>query len=389
MMVGKSLALLSGKGGSGKTSLALSMASMLSDCGIKVLVVDCDLSTNGATYFYESNLSGQKKKIVSFFDVLIGEKYEAEYEFIRINENFDFLPSVDQITSKNIITYTYHKDDKFILMDFIQYITEQYDVILFDCQAGYVDLLKILLPYVDLNLFVMEADAISSASIRSLYLKIGDIITEKKVYQVFNKATSEEYEIYSKISGGTVFTNIETVMFDWKIRKAFSIAQIPDMNNTSVDYGMQIFNICRILFPEETIHEKLMKYESAVKLNEYMAKKELLETEIRGSSRQFEKIRLHFFKYFNIIIVPIMTILMIFFLDNKMLNILYESTTALILFGASMVGIWASICLVFYDTIKDRKYRYTDLKKNKRDLEKIENEIEQKKRILESLKKDS
>lgn len=41
----KVLALLSGKGGSGKTTLALSIASMLSNCCLKVLLVDCDLST--------------------------------------------------------------------------------------------------------------------------------------------------------------------------------------------------------------------------------------------------------------------------------------------------------------------------------------------------------
>ena len=121
-------------------------------------------------------------------------------------------------------------------------------MIIFDCQAGYTDVLKLILPITDINLVVMEADAISSAAIRSLYLKIRDLLNEKKIYQVFNKATDEEYTLYSKISGGTVFTNIETVRFDWKIRKAFSVAEIPNMKKSSADYGVQIFGICRILF---------------------------------------------------------------------------------------------------------------------------------------------
>lgn len=45
------IAFLSGKGGSGKTTLALSMADLMSKCKIKTLLIDCDLSTNGATYF--------------------------------------------------------------------------------------------------------------------------------------------------------------------------------------------------------------------------------------------------------------------------------------------------------------------------------------------------
>ena len=51
------LSLLSGKGGSGKTTMALSMSVLLSECGVKTLLIDCDLTTNGATYFYEDDLS--------------------------------------------------------------------------------------------------------------------------------------------------------------------------------------------------------------------------------------------------------------------------------------------------------------------------------------------
>ena len=43
---------MSGKGGSGKTTLSLTMAYMLSSCNLNVLLVDCDLSTNGATFFF-------------------------------------------------------------------------------------------------------------------------------------------------------------------------------------------------------------------------------------------------------------------------------------------------------------------------------------------------
>ena len=152
-------------------------------------------------------------------------------------------------------------------------------MIIFDCQAGYTDVLKLILPITDINLVVMEADAISSAAIRSLYLKIRDLLNEKKIYQVFNKATDEEYTLYSKISGGTVFTNIETVRFDWKIRKAFSVAEIPNMKKSSAGYGVQIFGICRILFREESVQAKLDKYEVAIDLNREIEKKVMLESE--------------------------------------------------------------------------------------------------------------
>lgn len=262
----KIVTLLSGKGGSGKTTLALSMASLLSDCGIKVLLVDCDLSTNGATYFYENKLADSDDKVISFSDVLY-KREDAFKKMITINECMDFMPSIVRITKKNTGTYQYDTKDMEIMQCFKNLYEKKYDVILFDCQAGYTDILKLLLPIVDINLVVMEADAISSASIRSLYLKIGEYLNDKNIYQIFNKATEEEYQVYSKLSGGTVFTNIETVRFDWKIRKAFSVAEIPDLKQSSANYGVQIYNICRILFKEEKIQAKINKYGIVLEMN--------------------------------------------------------------------------------------------------------------------------
>lgn len=252
----KTISFISGKGGSGKTTMALSIASILSKCGIKTLLIDCDLSTNGATYFYEDKLSTKKKPILSFYDVLFSENSKKN-NLVQINEFYDFMPSITQVTKKSTKMFSYKNDSN---IPIYSEICQNYDVVLFDCQAGYTDILKLVLPISDISLIVMEADAISSAAMRSLYLKIGDLVNDKKIYQVFNKASKEEYEIYSKVSGGTVFTNIETVMFDWKIRKAFSVSKIPDMENTSANYGEQIYNICSILLPQDTIQEKLNKF---------------------------------------------------------------------------------------------------------------------------------
>lgn len=272
----KTISFISGKGGSGKTTLALSIASVLSKCGIKTLLIDCDLSTNGATYFYEDRLSTKKNTILSFYDVLFNENSKRT-KLVRINEFYDFMPSITQITKKNTKMFSYKNDSSIpVYTD----ISQKYDVVLFDCQAGYTDILKLILPISDISLIVMEADAISSAAMRSLFLKVGDIVNDKKLYQVFNKASKEEYEIYSKVSGGTVFTNIETVMFDWKIRKAFSVSQIPDMENTSANYGRQIFNICSILLPQDTILDKLNRFKSTLDIHEFQEKENAIKSQI-------------------------------------------------------------------------------------------------------------
>lgn len=311
----RSITFLSGKGGSGKTTLALSMASLLSSCGVKTLLIDCDLSTNGATYFYEERLSS-KRNILSFFDILFSDMNQSNIdpkkEFIQINEFYHFIPSITQITKNITKTYSYKFGNK---LSFLKELRRDYDVILYDCQAGYTDILKLILPTSDANLIVMEPDAISSAAMRSLYLKIGNIVNDKKMYQVFNKSSAEEYEIYSKVSGGTVFTNIETIKFDWKIRKAFSVSQIPDMENTSAGYGQQILNVCSVLLPNESIKEKLDKYKTALEshsLHEQEAHIKMSIQDLKQEKRQKQR-KLNRSLLYGLTIILSLTLVVVFY----------------------------------------------------------------------------
>lgn len=362
----KILALLSGKGGSGKTTLALSMSSMLSKCGIRVLLVDCDLSTNGATYFYEDRLPEHNRNTISFYNIIfgIGDQEGA----INIDKNMDFIPSITQITKQNTETYSYRENDEKILKNMKANYDEKYDIIIFDCQAGYTDSLKLILPIVDINLVVMEADAISSSAIRSLYLKIGDFLNDRKVYQIFNKATDEEYQIYSKISGGTVFTNIETVKFDWKIRKAFSVAEIPDMEITSANYGIQIYNICKILFKEESIQSRLNKYQVVIEINKNLEEEKLLENKIsklQEETNKSNKKRSRLVLTLGIT-TSVIALCSSFFtmIDNKIF--LNSETENFLLLICLLVCILFCCAFVLYSTlenVKERKsqYRQTDL----------------------------
>lgn len=355
----KVLALLSGKGGSGKTTLALSIASMLSNCHLKVLLVDCDLSTNGATYFYEGKMSGKTDILGSFYQIFIKNENKID-SLLKINEYMDFMPSIVKISKTNSESYQYNQKDSNQIMSIDKKIREKYDIIIYDCQAGYTDVLKLLLPYVDVNLVVMEADAISSAAIRSFYLKIGDLLNEKKIYQIFNKATDEEYEIYSKISGGTVFTNIETVMFDWKIRKAFSVAEIPDMEKTSARYGEQIYNICKVLFNEEKIQKKLKRYDVIIKLN----KNEELEKELKNAISEQKKERhsskIKLIKVMYILLVPtlVASMLLIFsqVVDKTIFyNNMGSSMNISIAVLAALLSMGISI-LMLNDVTKEKRY---------------------------------
>lgn len=358
----KTLALLSGKGGSGKTTMALSMATMLSKCGIKVLLVDCDLSTNGATYFYESKLiNDSKTHIISFYDILYNN---YNYDLIcnsgiKINSYFDFIPSVSQITEENTITFSCQFEKETGWKQFYKKIYSKYDIVLFDCQAGYTDMLKLILPEIDSCLFVMEADAISSSAIRSLYLKIGSVISSKKVYQVFNKATPEEYEIYSKLSGGTVFTNIETVTFDWKIRKAFSIVQVPDLDNTSAQYWEQIYNICKTLFLDETVQKHIQKFNIQLKMLKSLEEEEKIQREMLALKNEKRMNKKTDFIIYIITIAVTMSMIFTFYLaiKNQILNFsIFSNDLAVFCLVMTVLGITLSAIGLFFNFREKKTY---------------------------------
>ena len=385
-MNAKSLALISGKGGSGKTTLGLSLASLLSRCNIKVLLVDCDLSTNGATYFYEKKLSEVKESITCFSDIIYNDNC-SNIKCLNINQYYDFLPSIITITSKQKISMCISSN----IDAFFKQVSSKYDVIIFDCQAGYSDVLKNLLPIIELNLAVMEADAISSSAMRSLYLKIGKLLNDRKIYQVFNKATSEEYEIYSKLYGGTIFTNIETVMFDWKIRKAFSVAQIPDMENTSANYGMQLLNISNILFPETSIQNKLKKFSTILEINKHYEEIKLLKEKISDINEKKEKQKKNFLRKAYTTIIPMMSMMLVIiysisFLeelsDNNMMNVFLLS----LIVGICAVSMLFSFFIVF-DLRGEQKDLYTKLSAYRNELENHMKAKEELKNELDSIKK--
>jgi len=278
------MAFLSGKGGSGKTTLALSMAELLCRCGIKTLLIDCDLSTNGATYFYEAQLNewngDSTAKVPSFYDILNGNDNSTLCTF-EVKPQLEFIPSISEISGKYLTKLEKSNPEvERHLGNFVDWVKEKYDVVLFDCQAGYSEFLPTLLPRMDVDLFVLEADNISASAMRSLHLKIGDHLGRAQLYQVFNKATEEEFEIYSKIAG-TFFTNIGTLLFDWKIRQVFSRSQIPDLENTSEQYGWDLCNTCKVIFRDKATQGRLNRFSAEIQYRRLKKEKMQKELELK------------------------------------------------------------------------------------------------------------
>lgn len=284
-MTNYTIAFLSGKGGSGKTTLALSMASLLAECGLKVLLIDCDLNTNGATYFFEKELANyEDQDLISFSALRSPSQWNRLQEMKALTASYDFVPSVTKINTELGAFPKLTVSEQLMFNKTIASFKKQYNFILFDCQAGYNDALELIMPCVDLSLTVMEADAVSSSAARALFWRIGRYMQNKDSFQIFNKATSEEREIYSKVSGGTLFTNLGCISFDWQVRKAFSMLNAPSINNLGLEYIKQLYQLCRDLFGDSNTLNSLKVFQTKIEILETIEEEDKVMAKIESIS---------------------------------------------------------------------------------------------------------
>jgi len=238
----ESLAIISGKGGSGKTILAISLAQLFASCGKRVLLVDCDMSTHGATYFFENMLS-EKNKYCTFSEILFGD-YEPNKEILRAAYNIQFVPSHVEFPAK-LLNKSIVDNDDYNIDIIISWITEREkcDIVIYDCQAGYSIATNLVTRYSKKKLAVVEADAISTSSLRVLYSQLSEQLDAGITYQVFNKVSKEEQDSYSKVIFGTLFTNLTPILFDWNVRRAFLTNDLPNIGASTPILTNSIYNL--------------------------------------------------------------------------------------------------------------------------------------------------
>lgn len=124
----KKVAIFNQKGGVGKTTTAINLASALSSLGEKVLVCDIDSQANAT-----SGLGFDKENIpLSIYDSLIEDKNISDVIQQTEYENLHLLPSNIELAGSEVdITNMVNRES--ILKNKIQEIDSKYNYILIDC----------------------------------------------------------------------------------------------------------------------------------------------------------------------------------------------------------------------------------------------------------------
>lgn len=164
-------------------------------------------------------------------------------------------------------------------------------------------------------------------------------------------------------------------MFDWKIRKAFSIAQIPDMERTSARYGEQIYNICKILLNEEKIQEKIKKYNIIIRINKNQEQEKILRGKINEQNTERQHSKNKMIKTIYTLIVPMfMTLILMVFWQMVEKSFLYEKKddiiTLIISVIVSLMTMVVSI-ISLNDITKEKRNRLREMNIDSKKLDEV------------------
>jgi len=190
----KIISVCSGKGGTGKSFLALNFGYKLSRLNKKVLVVDFDFNFSNLHLMINeisenpiSNLFLQK----SSFDELIF-KYTENLHFIFGDSGSSEFPKLNN----DLLEYF------FIHLD---YISNEYDYIILDSSAGADDLVIYQLSRSDINLIVASPEPTAVMDAYVLIKVITENLEQPRNFVVINKADNKE-------EGEQAFKNLNTAV---------------------------------------------------------------------------------------------------------------------------------------------------------------------------------
>lgn len=119
-------AIASGKGGVGKTTFALNTGAVLSELGMRTLVIDCDIGMANLGLL----INTVSKKIVSMHEILAG-KVEDD-----VSKAISQTPYGVDVLLSGISISGFQQADPDKLRDVVGKLVDEYEVILLDSPAG-------------------------------------------------------------------------------------------------------------------------------------------------------------------------------------------------------------------------------------------------------------
>ncbi len=191
----KTISVTAGKGGVGKTSVAVKMAKVLANKGYKVLLLDCD--TNLSNTVVKMGLP-----ITSYFYDLISAQRDFD-DCLHKDGNLHLLAGCNG----SIDMFNKSLEIDRIIIDILVNHEKEYDYIILDCPAGITKETLTLNAYSDYRFVVVTPDKSSVTDSYSLIKILNKEFGVNENHLLINKISSEpQYQRMIKTLSETVET---------------------------------------------------------------------------------------------------------------------------------------------------------------------------------------
>lgn len=206
--MGRIIAIASGKGGVGKTTVTANLGIALVQRGLKVLLVDADVAMANLSLLF-----GMQSSPITLHDVLLGESnvYDSIYEGPG---GVNFIPS-------GLSMESYRRVDPERLEGVIKQVADNYDFVLLDAPPGIEKNVMAALAAAEEVLLVTMPDSLSVADVLKTKI-VAQRIGSNPIGVVLNFIRGEKGEI----SDEDIMKMLELpiygmVPYDAEIRKSF------------------------------------------------------------------------------------------------------------------------------------------------------------------------
>jgi cellulose biosynthesis protein BcsQ len=368
------IAVLSGKGGVGKTSICLSMGSILSFLGKKVLIIDYDFATHGLTYFF---LGKMNKNMAGMIELINDPNLKPD--IINFKSNFHILPSTSKITGPDL---TFMKNENInssnVFKNLIEKFKLEYDYILIDCQAGAVPSIEDVIKLSEKVLIVAEADPISVWAIKNIEYEFGKMFPAE-TFGLINKLFIEEKERYKDFREySRLMKFLPPLPFDMEVRRNFARRHIPADVEKPSEFLISLLYAINDLLPE--LEENISNYLKKIKaLNTQDIKMQIKENtkkiddikEVLFDLKYSRKnIQIDLFKFFSFTIATLGVAISIFAMIASQLRFIISTYLIIVISSLIIAG---SIQIFYLWLIRKRKNEKVIMKK----MSNFENELEE------------